>query len=282
MSAKCPLCGGNPVVYDQRFSEYVCTHCGTVVDDHPIVDVADEERVGDEHRHIGTRIHSRKKLTLVFRHMGVVYTKRYVLTRMALRELRMICGRLSVPRQLCSSAEHRAVNAVERLLASNRGFYGKHRGRRDVAERVALLSLYLTCREHGYALSLRDVEERLGVPSNAVYSWLYEYSDIVGYKYTDTAELYLARVMKAMSKQLTPRQTERVAELTRELMEKYPVATGKPVHRVLAYALVACEMLGVNVCKYSLMRELGVSDYIYSRANRLHKLIERLDRRVKK
>jgi hypothetical protein len=140
----------------------------------------------------------------------------------------------------------------------------------------------LTCREHYYALSLRDIEEGLGVRASEVYSWLYEYGDIVGYKYTDTTELYLVRVMKAMSKQLTPEQVERVAKLTRELMEKYPVITGKPVHRVLVYALVACKVLGVKVCKYGLMRELGVSDYIYNRVGKLYKTIKRLSERCVK
>jgi transcription initiation factor TFIIB len=279
---KCPFCGGNPVIYDPNFSEYICPHCGTVLEDHPVLDVAEEPRPSDEHKHIGTRIHSRKNPILVFRHISTVYTKKYVLTREAIRELRRICSRLSIPVQLCSSAEHRAVVAVERFLASGKSLHGKHRGKRDVAERIALLSLYLTCREQHYALLLRDVEEKLGIPANTVYSWLYEYRDILGYKYTDTAELYLVRVLKALSKQLTPEQVEEVAKLTRELLEKYPIATGKPVHRVLAYALVACKMLRVNVCAGSLASALGVSDYIYSRARRLYKTIKRLKRRGKK
>ena len=278
---RCPFCGGNPVVYDPQFGEYVCPHCGAVVEDHPVVDVAGEPRVSDEYKHIGTCVYSRRHPILVFRHISTLYTKRYVLSVEAIRELRRICGRLGVPAQLCSSAEARAVVAVERFLASGRGLQGKHHGKRNVAERIALLSLYLTCREHYYALSLRDIEERLGVRASEVYSWLYEYSGIVDYKYTDTTELYLVRVLKALSKQLTPEQVGEVAKLTRELMEKYPVVTGKPVHRVLAYALVACKMLGVKVCKYSLMRELGVSDYIYNRVGKLYRLIKRLGGCVK-
>jgi transcription initiation factor TFIIIB Brf1 subunit/transcription initiation factor TFIIB len=279
---RCPYCGGNPVVYDPQFSEYVCPHCGAVLDDRPIMDFTDEYRVSDEQKHIGTHVYSKKHFKLVFRHMQVVYTKKHVLTRMALRELYMICDRLSVPRQLCSSAEARVVSAVERLLSSGKSIHGKHHGKRDVAERIALLSLYLTCREHNYALLLRDVEERLGIPANIVYSWLYEYRDILGYKYTDTRALYLVRVLKALSKQLTPDQTEKVAKLTRELLEKYPVATGRPVHTTLTYALVACRMLGVRVCVNSLASELGVSDYVYSRARRLYSLIKRLEKREKK
>jgi transcription initiation factor TFIIIB Brf1 subunit/transcription initiation factor TFIIB len=279
---KCPFCGGNPVIYDHQFSEYVCPHCGAVVDDHPVVDVVDEKRVSDEYRYIGTHVYSRRHPRLVLRHLRVVYTKKYLLTRDALRELHKICNMLSVPRRLCSSAEPRVVSAVEKFLSSGKSIQGKHCGKREVAERVALLSLYLTCREQHYALLLRDIEEKLGIQANIVYSWLYEYRDVVDYKYTDTTELYLVRVLKALSKQLTPDQIEKVARLTRELLEKYPVATGRPVHRVLAYALVACKILRVNVCKYSLMRELGVSDCIYSKAVRLYKTIKRLESRVKK
>jgi transcription initiation factor TFIIIB Brf1 subunit/transcription initiation factor TFIIB len=279
---RCPYCGGNPVVYDPQFSEYVCPHCGAVLDDRPILDVASEERVNDEHKHIGTHVYSRKHFKLVFRHMQVVYTKKYVLARMALRELRKICSRLGVPMQLCSSAEPRVVSAVERFFTSGKSLQGKYHGKRDVAERIALLSLYLTCREHNYALSMRDIHEKLGIPPNIVYSWLYEYRDILGYKYTDTRALYLVRVLKALSKQLTPDQTENVARLTRELLEKYPVATGRPVHTTLTYALVACRMLGVRVCVNSLASELGVSDYVYSRARRLYSLIKRLEKREKK
>jgi len=281
-SVECPYCGGNPVIYDPQFGEYVCAHCGAVLDDRPILDVAGEPRVSDEYKHIGTHVYSRRHPILVFRHMRVVYTKKYVLTRMALRELYMICGRLSVPRQLCSSAEARVVSAVERLLSSGKSLHGKRHGKREVAERIALLSLYLTCREHNYALLLRDVEEKLGIPANTLYSWLYEYRDILGYKYTDTRTLYLVRVLKALSKQLTPDQIESVARLTRELLEKYPIATGRPVHRVLAYALVACRMLGVRVRVNSLTSELGVSDYIYGRARRLYSIIKRLEKREKK
>jgi transcription initiation factor TFIIIB Brf1 subunit/transcription initiation factor TFIIB len=279
---RCQFCGGNPVVYDPQFGEYVCPHCGAVVEDHPVVDAVSEPRVSDEYKHIGTCLHSRRHPILVFRHISTIYTKRYVLSKEAIRELRRICSRLNIPMQLCSSAETRAVSAVEKFLSSGKSLHGKHRGKRELAERIALLSLYLTCREHHYALTLRDIEEGLGVRASEVYSWLYEYGDIVGYKYTDTTELYLVRVMKAMSKQLTPEQVERVAKLTRELMEKYPVTTGKPVHRVLVYALVACEMLRVEVCKYRLASELGVSDYIYSRVSRLHRIIKRMERNVKK
>jgi transcription initiation factor TFIIIB Brf1 subunit/transcription initiation factor TFIIB len=269
-------------VYDPQFGEYVCPHCGAVVEDHPVVDAVSEPRVSDEYKHIGTCVYSRRHPVLVFRHISILYTKRYVLSVEAIRELRRICGRLGVPAQLCSSAEARAVSAVEKLLSSGKSLHGKHHGKRDVAERIALLSLYLTCREHYYALSLRDIEEGLGVRASEVYSWLYEYRDVLGYKYTDTTELYLVRVMKAMSKQLTPEQVERVAKLTHELMEKYPVTTGKPVHRVLVYALVACKVLGVKVCKHSLMRELGVSDYIYNRVGKLYKTIKRLSERCVK
>jgi Transcription initiation factor TFIIIB, Brf1 subunit/Transcription initiation factor TFIIB len=30
---RCPYCSGNPVVYDAEFHEWVCPHCGTVLDE---------------------------------------------------------------------------------------------------------------------------------------------------------------------------------------------------------------------------------------------------------
>jgi transcription initiation factor TFIIIB Brf1 subunit/transcription initiation factor TFIIB len=67
VAVKCPHCGGNPVVYDPEFGEYVCTHCGTVVSDHPVVD-DDEYRENPEDRdHVGT-------WTFQVHNMGVGFT----------------------------------------------------------------------------------------------------------------------------------------------------------------------------------------------------------------
>lgn len=35
---KCPYCDKNPVIYDWTLNIYVCSHCGSVIDDRPIVD----------------------------------------------------------------------------------------------------------------------------------------------------------------------------------------------------------------------------------------------------
>jgi transcription initiation factor TFIIIB Brf1 subunit/transcription initiation factor TFIIB len=41
---KCPQCGKNPLVYDPERGEIVCPHCGLVIDDRPLVHVANESR----------------------------------------------------------------------------------------------------------------------------------------------------------------------------------------------------------------------------------------------
>jgi transcription initiation factor TFIIIB Brf1 subunit/transcription initiation factor TFIIB len=41
LQEKCPHCGKNPLVYDLERHEVVCPHCGLVIDDRPLVSVAD-------------------------------------------------------------------------------------------------------------------------------------------------------------------------------------------------------------------------------------------------
>lgn len=277
-SVKCPFCGGNPVIYDSEFSEYVCPHCGAVLDDHPVVDFTDEPRASDEYKHIGSYILNLKFRKMALRNTNVVHTTEYRRTRLAVSFLRDLCSVVGVPGTVCSSAEKKLVSIVDMLrdkLASRPKVL-------RLLRLLAALSLYVTARELGYAVALEDIAAAIGVSAGKLYTELWQYRGVVGYKYTDTAELYLVRVMKAMSRQLAPEQLEKVAKLTRELMEKYPVAAGKPVNRALAYALVACRMLGVRVCVNRLASELGVSDYVYSRARRLYSLIKRLEKREKK
>lgn len=64
---KCPHCGCNPVVYDQEFGEYVCTHCGTVVSDRPIVDEEEYREEPESRDHVGA-------WTFQVHNMGVGFT----------------------------------------------------------------------------------------------------------------------------------------------------------------------------------------------------------------
>jgi transcription initiation factor TFIIIB Brf1 subunit/transcription initiation factor TFIIB len=275
---KCPYCGGNPVVYDTQFSEYICPHCGAVVDDHPVVDYVSEPRASDEYKHIGSYILNPRFRKMILRQVSVVRATSHKMARLAVNLLHDVCAALSVPETVCLSAERRLLNVIDRMRAE----LASRPKASHLLRILAALSLYVSSREHSVAVTLEDIAAVLGVSAGKLYSMLWQYRDIVGYKHTDVTELYLARVLKALSKQLTPERLKRVAVLTRELMEKYPVATGRPIYRVLAYALVACKMLRVKVCKQSLARELGVSDYIYSKARRLYRTIKRLRSRVKK
>jgi transcription initiation factor TFIIIB Brf1 subunit/transcription initiation factor TFIIB len=64
---KCPHCGYNPVVYDTEFGEYVCTHCGTVLSDHPVIDVDEYREKPESRNHVGT-------WTFQLHNMGVGFT----------------------------------------------------------------------------------------------------------------------------------------------------------------------------------------------------------------
>jgi hypothetical protein len=189
-----------------------------------------------------------------------------------------VCDALSVPEGACLSAERRLLSAVGRL----RGELVSRPKAAHLLRLLAALSLYLTSRELGCAVSLRDVASAVGVSEGRLYTALWEHREVLGYKYTDVTELYLPRVLLALSKQLAPEQLERVARLTRELLEKYPVLSGKPLHRTLAYAIVASRLSGVEVLVGEVARELGVSEGIYSKAARLQRVVERLEGLVKK
>jgi transcription initiation factor TFIIIB Brf1 subunit/transcription initiation factor TFIIB len=41
LQEKCPQCGKNPLVYDLEYHEIVCPRCGLVIDDRPLVSVAE-------------------------------------------------------------------------------------------------------------------------------------------------------------------------------------------------------------------------------------------------
>jgi transcription initiation factor TFIIIB Brf1 subunit/transcription initiation factor TFIIB len=275
---KCPYCGGNPVVYDPQFSEYICPHCGAVLEDHPILDVAEEPRSSDKYKHIGSYILNPNYKRLILRQIHTVYMAERRKIRLAVNLLHDMCVALSVPESACLSAEWRLLSVIDRLR-------DKLVSRPKVVRLLrvlAALSLYVSSRELGYAVALEDVARLLGVSAGKLYTLLWQYRDIVGYKYTDVTELYLPRVLRALSKQLTPEQLERVAKLTRELLEKYPILSGKPLHRTLAYAIVAARLSGVEVLVGELARELGVSEGIYSKATRLQRVVKRLEALVKK
>lgn len=278
MSAKCPFCGGNPVVYDYEHSEVVCPHCGAVLEDRPVLDYVDEPRVSDEGRHIGSYILNPKYRRLALKNINVVHATGWRVVRLALRLVRDVCTTLSVPETACLSAERRLLSAVDKLRGE---LAGRPKATRLLRLLVAL-SLYVTARELGHAVSLGDVASAVGVSEGRLYTALWEHREVLGYRHVDSAELYLPRVMRALSKQLAPEQVEMVAKLTRELMEKYPVVAGKPVHRVLAYAIVACRLLKLDVSVMELCGELGVSDHIYIKAARLYRVISGLERHVKK
>jgi transcription initiation factor TFIIIB Brf1 subunit/transcription initiation factor TFIIB len=278
MSAKCPFCGGNPVIYDPQFSEYICSHCGAVLEDRPLVDNVSEPRVSDEYKHIGSFIINPNYRRLALKNINVVYATKQRIVRLAVSLLHDACGALGVPWSVCLSAEKRLLSAVDRLRGE---LAGRPKATRLLRLLVAL-SLYVTARELGHAVSLGDVASAVGVSEGRLYTALWEHREVLGYRHVDSAELYLPRVMRALSKQLAPEQVEMVAKLTRELMEKYPVVAGKPVHRVLAYAIVACRLLKLDVSVMELCGELGVSDHIYVKAARLYRVISGLERRVKK
>jgi transcription initiation factor TFIIIB Brf1 subunit/transcription initiation factor TFIIB len=270
MSTKCPYCGENPVVYDYEFSEYVCPHCGAVLEDRPVVDDVGELRVSDEGRHIGSYILNPNYRRLMLRNISVVCAPTGRRVKLALRLLRGVCDVLGVPEVVCLSAERRLLSAVDKL----RGELVSRPKATHLLRLLVALSLYVTSRELGCAVSLEDAASAVGVSAGRLYSALWEYRELLGYRHVDTTELYLARVMRALGRQLPPDRLERVVKLTRELMQKYPVTTGKPVHRILAYAIVACRLLRLDVSVVELCRELGVSDHIYIKAARLYRIIK--------
>jgi transcription initiation factor TFIIIB Brf1 subunit/transcription initiation factor TFIIB len=275
---KCPFCGGNPVIYDPQFSEYICSHCGAVLEDRPLVDNVSEPRVSDEYKHIGSFIINPNYRRLALKNINVVYATKQRIVRLAVSLLHDACGALGVPWSVCLSAEKRLLSAVDRLR-------GELVGRPKASHLLRLLtglSLYVTVRELGYAVTLSDVALVIGVGAWRLYAVLWKYRDVLGYRYADVIEPYLVRVMRALSKRLAPDQVEEVAKLARELMEKYPVVSGKPLHRVLAYTIVACRLLGLDVSVKSLVRELRVSEHIYDKAIKLLRAIESLEKHTEK
>jgi transcription initiation factor TFIIIB Brf1 subunit/transcription initiation factor TFIIB len=275
---KCPFCGGNPVVYDYQFSEYVCSHCGAVLEDRPLVDAVNEPRASDERKFIGSFIMNPNYRRLELRNISVVHASRQKVDRLALSYLHDACSVLGVPRSVCLGAEKRLLGAVDRLRAE---LVSRPKASRSL-RLLAGLSLFATAKELGCTVSLGDVASAVGVSTGRLYAALWKYKDVLGYRHADATEPYLVRVLRALSKQLPPDQLRDVARLARELMEKYPVISGKPLHRVLTYAIVACRFLGLDVSVKSLTRELGVSEHIYDKAIKLHRIIESLEKHAEK
>lgn len=267
---RCPYCGGNPVIFDSELQAYVCTHCGSVIDDRPMQYTAPVR----EEAFYGTVIKSRKHKALMYRHFDSVYEPEGRLARRISRVVKSQCRVLGVNGSICVEAKKKALNAAGRIAGEEDMQYF----RTETLQYISAVSMYAVLLERGYPVGLKDLCSRLSLDEVKAYKTLLRYGNIVGYRYTSRVKAYAHRVAEALFKQLRREDAERAVKRMLELMDKYSHLATDPLRSAVAFAVIAARELGFGVSVKYLCLDLGLPE---SETKLIQARVQRLIKRIK-
>ena len=258
---KCPYCGGNPVVYDTGLHAYVCSHCGAVIEEHPV-----EYKLGrGEHPNV-SRDDVRRIKPLYKMGDGLV------------RVVEDQCSRLGLSKYLCLQAKKRFESAVANIVRKRH--LQKVYPRR--LEYVSLACIYATLIEHGSTISIRRLSRVLGLENGKLFTVLYRYRDEIGFKHVDKRMVFINRVMSALRNQLSDSEVDEVRREVVRMAVEVPYASTNPLFYATMLAIIASKRLGLRVEVKKLAEDLGFSrsqiKSIYTRIKVLEKRVEEVDK----
>jgi transcription initiation factor TFIIIB Brf1 subunit/transcription initiation factor TFIIB len=254
---ECPYCGGNPVIFDPELQVYVCPHCGTVIDEHPVV------------------YRLPKKETPNVSRDDVRRTKPiYRMDDWLVRLVEDQCQLLGLGRYLCLQVKRRVATVAQGIA------------RKEILSRpdsrkfryVSAACIYTILLEHGSAISLKELSKKLGLESGKVYTALYRYKDIIGFKPVNKLPHYIPVAIEALKEQLPEEQAERVRGEVERLATVYPQTPENPLYHVAMLAIIAARRLGFQIEVKRFVANLGFTpsqvESIYTRTKELARRIE--------
>jgi hypothetical protein len=278
---RCPYCGGNPVVWDEQFQAWICSHCGTVLDDRPAVAASRDVEVAPR---IGSYImgYTLEQRIKALKHSDIVLesTKPGCVSTRRWRELvdmaKRVCRSLGLPGAVC-------VESVDELreIVGAWGQLKKRLHARRERDLVAI-AVYIAASRRGFPVDLGRVAEEVG--SEGAMSTLCELVEHMDYRRDLQARLELVFSRVAEVAQRIARHPGLV-RLARVAFDRLP--SMKPIYRAIIAFRCAARVLGVELPLETLCRELGTSnpkvyaDMVRNVQRRWRKLVEKIERELK-
>jgi hypothetical protein len=279
---RCPYCGGNPVVWDEQFQAWICSHCASVLDDRPAVavprDVEVAPRIGS-YMSMGYTLEQRVKalrhsdMVLESTKPGEISTRKW---RRLVNMARRVCRSLGLPGAVC-------VESVDELRVIV-GAWGKLRRRlHAMRDRdLVAIAVYVAASRRGFPVDLGKVAEEAG--SESARSVLYELVGLLDYRPDLQARLESAFSRVAEAAQKIARHPGLV-KLAKVAFDRLP--SMKPIYRAIIAFRCAARALGVNLPLTTLCRELGASnpkvyaDMVRNVQKKWRRLVEKIERELK-
>jgi len=254
---KCPYCGGNPVIFDPELQVYVCPHCGSVIDEHPV-----EYRLPKKETPNVSRDDVRRTRPL--------YKMRDWLTRLVEDQCRI----LGLSKYLCLQVKRRVAAAVQEIVREE----GVKRLDARKFKYVSAACIYTILLEHGSAVSLKKLSRQLGLEEGRVFAALYKYKDEVGFRHVDKTVRFIPTVVSALRKQLLEEDAEKVRAGLLRLVPGLPFPSRNPLYHVAVLAVAVARRLGLKVEVKRLGEDLGFTpkqiNSMYTRTKELARKIE--------
>ena len=262
---KCPYCGGNPVVLDPVLQAYVCSHCGAVVEEHPV-----EYRLPLKEKPNVSRDDVRRTRPL------------YRMGDWLVRLVEDQCQLLGLSKYLC-------LQVKKRVAATVQGIARKEGVKRVDARKFKYVSaacIYTVLLEHGSAVSLKKLARQLGLEAGKVFTALYKYKDEIGFRHVNKTARLIPAVVSALRNQLSEEEAEKVRGELLRLVAEMPYSTRNPLYYVAVLAVAVARRLGLKVEVERLGEDLGFTpgqiNSMYTRAKELARRIEAFEEAGKK
>jgi hypothetical protein len=279
---KCPYCGGNPVIWDEQFQAWICSHCGSVLDDRPAVgaprDVEVSPRLGSYI--MSTRLEYRFR-ALKYGDMVLESTKPEGMSLKKWRRLvnlaKRACRDLGLPSAVCvESVSELEVIASAWARLKRRSLYATRE--RD----LVAVAIYLAVSRRGIPVDLARVAREVG--SEGARSALYKLLEHLDYKPDPSARLESAFTKVAEAAQRVAGYPGLV-RLARVAFDMLP--SMKPIYRAIIAFRCAAKVLGVRLPLTTLCRELGAAkpesyaDMVRNVQRRWRKVVEKVEAELK-
>lgn len=253
---KCPYCGGNPVIFDPELQAYVCSHCGAVIDEHPVE----------------YRLPFKEKPNVSREDVGrtrPLYKMKDWLTRLVEDQCRL----LGLSMYLCLQVKKRVAAAVQEIVRKE----GVKRIDARKFKYVSAACIYVTLLEHGSTISLTKLARQLGLKGGKLFTALYKYRDEIGFRHMEKVTRYIPTVVSALHKQLSEEDVEKVRGELLRLAAELPYPPRNPLYYVAILAVAVARRLGLKVEVERLGEDLGFTP---SQINSMYTRIKELARRI--
>ena len=278
---KCPYCGGNPVIWDEQFQAWICSHCGSVLDDRPAVAVPRDVEVSPRlcSYIMSTRLEYRFR-ALKYGDMVLESTKPVGVSLKKWRRLvnlaRRACRDLGLPSAVCTES----VDELKVIV----GTWGQLKRRLHVARDrdLVALAIYVAASRRGIPVDLARVAREVG--SEGARGALYKLVEHLDYKpdLSTRLETAFTKVAEAAQRIAGHPGLVRLARVAFDMLPSM-----KPMYRAIIAFRYAARALDVNLPLTTLCRELGVpkpetyADMVRGVVRRWRKIVEKIERELK-